>query len=155
MIGHYDVLIESLEKHILKAAKGWYPKELAILQTIPGVGPIIALTILFEIDSIDRFATRQQFASYCRLVKPRHESAGKQYGTVGSKMGNPYLKWAFSEACVHAARINPRIDKCLRRVESKYGPAKARSRLAHKIGRSVYHMLEKKKVFDEEKFVRA
>ena len=154
MIEHYDAVIASLEKQIRKVARNRFPRELATLQSIPGIGPIISWTILFELDSIDRFETRQQFSSYCRLVKPRRESGGKQYGTKGSKIGNPYLKWAFSEAAVHAARVDPKIEKYLHRLEGKHGFARARSLLAHKLGRAVYHMLRTKNVFDEECFLR-
>ena len=42
----------------------------------------------------------QKFASYRRLVKCKAESAGKLYGTQGNKIGNAYLRWAFSEAVV-------------------------------------------------------
>jgi hypothetical protein len=38
------------------------------------------------------------FLSYGRLVKCAKESAGKRYGLSGKKIGNPQLKWAFSEA---------------------------------------------------------
>ena len=154
MIEHYDKIIQSLERHILEQAKGHYAKELVLLRSIPGVGPIISLTILFEIDTIERFTTRQQFASYCRLVRPRHESAGKQYAAKGSKIGNPYLKWAFSEAAIHAARLSPRVDSQLQKLASRHGQGKAYSLLAHKLGRAVYYMLNQEKIFDEEKFLR-
>ena len=42
----------------------------------------------------------QDFVSYCRLVKCAKESAGKRHGLSGKKIGNPQLKWAFSEAAV-------------------------------------------------------
>src|SRR6266566_1490984 len=68
------------------------------LDTVPGVGKILALVLLYEIHDISRFPTVQDFVSYCRLVKPKKESAGKTYGFIGAKIGNAHLKWAFSEA---------------------------------------------------------
>ena len=74
--------------------------------------------ILYEVGDIDRFDTVQQFASYGRLVKCKAESAGKNYGTQGNKIGNAHLKWAFSEAVVCHLRGNPKaiagycIDAC-------------------------------------------
>ena len=154
MVGHYDAIIRGLEQHVLAATKANRAKELCLLQSMPGIGPILALTLMYDVDSIDRFMTRQQCCSYSRLVYPRQESAGKQSGCKGRKMGNAYLKWAFSEAAVYAARFYPRIGAYLHRLESKYGPGKSKSLLAHKLGRAVYHMLRKGTVFDEDKFLR-
>jgi len=154
LIEHYTPLITSLERHVRRAADEVYAQERAILETIPGVGLITSLTILLEIDRIDRFPTRQKFCSYSRLVYPRGQSDGKLYGTQGRKQGNPYLKWAFTEAAVHSASHCDAIGKALSRLERKYGAGKGKSILAHKLGRAVYYMLLRKKVFDLEKFLR-
>jgi transposase len=57
----------------------------ALLQTIPGIGKILGLVILYEIENINRFPTVQDFASYSRLVKSVKESRGRKYGTSGKK----------------------------------------------------------------------
>jgi transposase len=152
-ISHYDQLIVRLEQHILARAKGFQPQALAVLMSVPGIGKIIALTIALEIDTITRFDTRQQFCSYSRLVKCSRESAGKHYGEGGKKIGNPYLKWAFSEAAVHAARYCEAISAYQAKLERKHGKGKAKSLLAHRIGRAVYYMLERNQVFDLAKFL--
>ena len=69
--------LTKLEYHLNKIATRADPQTLAILQSIHGVGKFLSLTILYEIYSIDRFDTVQDFASYARLVKCQHESAGK------------------------------------------------------------------------------
>ena len=61
MAGHYDAVIRGLEQHILAATRANRAKELCLLQSIPGIGPILALTLMYELDRIDRFTTRQQF----------------------------------------------------------------------------------------------
>ena len=63
--------------------------------------------LLYEIHDISRFPRVQDFVSYGRLVKCAQESSGKRYGTSGAKIGNAYLKWAFSEAAVLFLRNNP------------------------------------------------
>ena len=65
---------------------------LHLLDSVPGVGKILGLVLLYEIHDIARFPTVQDFASYCRLVKCAKESAGKRSGTSGKKIGNAYLK---------------------------------------------------------------
>jgi hypothetical protein len=49
----------------------------------------------------------QDFVSYGRLVTCAKASAGKRYGTFGTKIGNAYLKWAFAEAAVLFLRGKP------------------------------------------------
>ena len=89
LIGHYDQLLTNLELQIVKRAKQHDPQAFHRLRTIPGVGKILALVILYEIHDIRRFPTVQDFVSYARLVKPKKESAGKVSGSGGAKIGNP------------------------------------------------------------------
>ena len=107
-----------------------------------------------EIDTLERFDSRQQFCSYARLCGARQESAGKTVGQGNAKQGNAWLKWAFSEAAVLSAQKNERIGKYLDKLSSRLGKAKALSALAHKLGRAFYHMLHKKEVFNIDKFLR-
>ncbi len=92
--------LSKIEWHIKQKATALDQHALLLLRSVPGIGLILSLTILCEIHDIDRFPRVQDFASYARLVKCKHESAGKTYGTGGGKIGNAYLKWAFSEAAV-------------------------------------------------------
>ena len=100
-----------------------------MLQTIPGVGPIISMTILLEIDTITRFDSRQQFCSYARLISPRQESDGKVVGVGNARAGNARirLKWAFSEAAVLSSQKDERMKKCLAKLQSKHGTGKGLS----------------------------
>ena len=97
----------------------------------------------------------QEFVSYCRLVKCSRQSAGKNYGFSGKKIGNVHLKWAFSEAAVLFLRNNPEGQKLLARLERKHGKAKALTILAHKLARAVYFILRREKTFDLTQFLAA
>jgi transposase len=140
LIGHYDHLLRDVELSVLKTAKQHDANTLSLLRTVPGIGEILSLVLLYEIHDIQRFPRVQDFVSYCRLVKCAKESAGKCYGTSGAKIGNAYLKWAFSEAAVLFLRTNPAGQKYLARLEKKHGKGKALTVLAHKLARAVYHM---------------
>jgi len=155
LVVHYNGIIKRLEDKILRSAQCHCSEDLDILLSIRGVGTVIALTILYEIENINRFAKVQNFASYSRLVKCSHSSAGKQSGHGGAKIGNPYLKWIFSEAAIHMARNNPRIAKRLERLEQKHGKGKGKVLLSHKIGRAVFYMLKNHSQFDEDRFLAA
>jgi transposase len=149
-----DAAIRRLEAEIEEAAQEHYPTELAVLQSTPGVGAVLSLTILLETDTIGRFDTRQQFCSYARLCGAVQESAGKRTGAGNRRAGNAWLKWAFSEAAVRSAQKDERLGRYLEKLTSRLGKPKALSALAHKLGRAFYHMLHTKEVFDVQRFVR-
>jgi transposase len=155
LITYDDELLKDLELYILKTAKHHDAHTLYLLQTIPGIGKILSLVLLYEIHQIDRFPRVQDFASYCRLVKCSKESGGKRLGTSGKKIGNAHLKWAFSEAAALFLRNNPQGQQLLSRLEKKHDKGKALSILAHKLGRAVYYMLKRQTTFDMNLFLRA
>jgi len=88
----YDTILTDLERTLIKLANHHDPVSYALLQSIHGVGRILGLVMLYEIEDIGRFPRVQDFASYSRLVKCSHESNGKKYGTNGNKIGNAHLK---------------------------------------------------------------
>lgn len=154
MLGHYDQIIRDLERHLEQSAKVHDANNFFRLQTIPGVGRIIAMTMLYEIHKIRRFKEVGDFLSYSRLVKGEHTSNGKSYGSPGKKIGNPYLKWAFSEAVPLLKRQSPQAKAFCTRIEKKHGKARANSLLAVKLGRAVYFMLRRGDVFDINRMIR-
>ena len=153
LIGHYDQLLRDVELSILKTAKQHNAQTLYLLRTVPGIGEILSLVLLYEIHDITRFPRVQDFLSYCRLVTCTKESAGKRYGTSGTKIGNAHLKWAFSEAAVLFLRANPAGQKYLTKLEKKHGSGKALTLLGQKLGRTVYYMLQRQTAFDMDKFL--
>jgi transposase len=155
LLTYYDELLRDLELSILTTAKQHDANTLYLLQTVPGIGKILSLVLLYESHNIDRFPRVQDFASYCRLVKCAKESAGKHLGTSGKKIGNAHLQWAFSEAAVLFLRNNPQGQKYLARLEKKHDKGKALTILAHKLARAVYYMLKRKTAFDIDVFLRA
>ena len=122
------------------------------LRSVPGIGKVLALTILYEIHDLARFDRVQELAWYARLVKWAHTAAGKVSGTGGAKIGNVHWKWAFSDAAVLFLRHAPGAKTLLGAIEKTHGTGKALSILAHKIGRAVYYMLSRGTVFSLERF---
>lgn len=152
LIEYLDKAIADVELTIKRLSKQHDPQVLHLLLSVPGIGPILALVILYEIHVIHRFPSVQNFTSYCRLVKCAKESAGKHYGFAGQKIGNAFLKWAFSEAAVCFLRGNVEGQKLHARLVRKHGKGKALSILAHRLGRAVYHLLRKGETFDVKRF---
>jgi transposase len=154
LIDQYDALVVELDLAIVREAKRHNADAFHRLRSVPGIGKVLALTILYEIHDITRFDRVQEFASYARLVKCQKQSGGKTLGTSGAKMGNVHLKWAFSEAAVLFLR-HTEGKKLIARIEKQHGKGKALSILAHKIGRAVFYMLSRGTVFSMEKFLAA
>src|SRR4029077_13320439 len=150
LIDALDERIAEVELHLERTAKVEDPQTFHLLKTIGGVGKILGLTLLYEIHDIRRFPSVGEFLSYARLVRCRHESAGKRLGSGGHKIGNAQLKWAFSEAVCLFLRGSERARQWKQKQEKKHGSAKALGILAARLARAVYHMLRKHEAFDEE-----
>lgn len=156
LIGHYDAQLASLEKELLKLTKRTAHRDFTLLQTAPGIGDYLGLTILHEIGDLARFPTVKDFLSYCRLVKGTVAGAGKIKGLRGARLGNPYLRWAFGEAAVVAKR-DSMLSSLAQRLETRMGgnKFKANTVLAIKLARAVYFMLKNKTAFDSDRLVAA
>jgi transposase len=153
LVENYDEQIAALETHLVKSAKVDDPTTFGFLRTVPGIGPILGLVMLYEIESIDRFAGVGNFLSYARLVACTHESAGKVKGVGGRKIGNAHLKWAFSEAASLMLRSFAPAKSWVQRQAKKRGAKKAHAILEARIGRAVYHLWRKQVAFDAKKFL--
>jgi len=152
LLNFYDKTLTNLEQELTVIAKDHDPDAYFRLRTVPGIGKILSLVILYEIHDINRFPSVQDFASYCRLVKPARESAGKRTGSGGAKIGNAHLKWAFSEAAVLFLRKNEPAKIYRARLVKRHGKAKSLTILAHKIARAVFFILKRRTVFQAQEF---
>ncbi len=152
LLGHYDRLLTDLELRLTRTAKVHDVKAFYRLRSVPGIGKILALVLLYEIHDIRRFPQVQDFVSYCRLVKCAKQSDGKHYGYSGRKIAAAHLKWAFSEAGVLCLRKNPTAQQYVARLAQKHGKPKALTILVHKLAGAVYYMLSRAQAFDATDF---
>jgi transposase len=152
LIDKLDELIARVELHLKRTAKVDDVQTYHRLRTIPGVGPILALVLLYEMHHVERFEHVGQFLSYARLAPCDHESAGKKLGSGGKKIGNAHLRWAFGEVACLFLRGSERAKQWKQKQEKKHGTAKALAILASRLGRTVYHLLRKEEAFDEDRF---
>ena len=155
MIDAYDHAIHELELFLRQAALEHDRARFQLLRTVPGIGKILGLTLLYEIQDWKRFPGVGNFLSYSRLVRGDRESAGKKGKPGGAKMGNVHLKWAFSEAAALFLRGNPPGKKFFARLERKHSKGKAMGVLAARLGRAVYFMLKRHEPFDMKRFIQA
>lgn len=154
LVQHYDEILNRLELAIKHHARDHQARLYYLLQTIPGIGPILGLNILYEVGDIHRFASPGDFVSYARLIRPKKTSAGKVVAPPAGKMGNAQLKWTFNEAACGFPRYNNWGKHYTARLKKKYGNAKALAVLAHKLGRCAYYVMTRETPFDKARFER-
>jgi transposase len=154
LVDHFDEELRRLELELSRTAKVDDPQSYYLLRSVPGIGKILALVLLYEIHDVRRFAKAGNFLSYARLVRCAHESAGKRLGSGGKKIGNPHLKWAFSEATVLLVRQLPEAKEYVEVLAKKHGKGKALSILSARLGRTVYLMLKRREPFEASRFLK-
>lgn len=146
MIEHYDEQVDALEKQVTRSASRC--SQARRLMTIPGIGPILSMTILAEMGPASRFLTADHLAAYSGLTPTVHASGGKiRYGKI-SKQGNPVLRWALVEGAMRLCMTPGPFRDFYRRVRSRKGMATARVACARKLGKMMYHMLNQKIDYD-------
>ena len=116
--------------------------------TTPGIGKILALTIMLETGDIGRFREVGHYVSYARLVGSSHWTNGKRKGSGNTKNGNAFLCWAFIEAANFAIRYNPTIRRYYQRKQARTKRIVALKAVAHKLARACYHMIKEDVAFD-------
>ena len=141
-----DTQIEILEKAVQDRVK--LRPQFGFLKTVPGIGPILALTIMLETGEIERFACVGNYASYCRCVGSQKISNGKRKGIGNTKNGNKYLAWAFVEAANFAIRFNSKIKGFYQKKKSKSNGIVAIKAVAHKLCRACYYIMKDQVAFD-------
>jgi len=141
-----DEQVQILEQIVTQRVK--LRPQFCFLKTVPGIGQILALTIMLETGDIGRFATVGNYASYCRCVGSQKVSNGKTKGKGNTKNGNKYLAWAFVEAAHFAIQFNSRIKSFDQRKKAKTKGVVAIKAVAHKLCRACYYIMRDRVPFN-------
>jgi len=144
-----DEQVQLLEQTVTQRVK--LRPQFSFLKTVPGIGEILALTIMLETGHIQRFSGVGNFASYCRCVGSQKISNGKKKGKGNTKNGNKYLAWAFIEAAHFAIQYNSKIKSFYQRKKVKTKVVVAIKAVAHKLCRACYYIIRDGVAFDVSK----
>jgi transposase len=131
--------IKTLEKAVQQRLQ--HTPAYAQLQTVDGIGPIVAQPIVLETGAMGRFPSVSHYASYCRCVGSTKISNGKRKGQGNVKNGTPYLEWASMEAAQFAIRFSPTVQRFYQRKQAKSHLMVARKAVAHKLARACYYIM--------------
>ena len=140
--------IQRLEKTIKNKVK--LNKSFQLLLTVPGIGLILAMTIMLEVGDIGRFSQVGNFASYTRSVSSNRLSNGKSKGHGNRKNGNRYLSWAFTEAAHLSRRYNEHFRSYYNRKVAQANTSLATKALSNKLARICYYIMRDQVPFREE-----
>ena len=149
LIGELKRSIQAIEKAALSEVKEWpgYRR----LQSVPGVGKILGLTMALETGPIERFAGPGEYASYCRCVKSQRLSNGKVKGANNGKNGNRYVAWAWVEAAQYARRYYGPCRQFFDRKAGQANGALATKALACKLSKAGWHVMREQTAFNWQK----
>ncbi len=146
LIAQLSDKIRRFEEKILDGIK--LKPEFELLLTAPGIGKILGLTIMLETGDIARFPKVGNYTSYCRCVRAKKLSNGKNKGANNSRNGNRYLSWAFVQVAHEAIMACPQAKKFYHRKKTKRNGALATKALAAKWCKGVYYVLKHQSPFD-------
>jgi transposase len=102
----------------------------AALETIKGMGPVLALTLRAELGTIARFPDGPHLASFAGLVPGVEISANHRWCGRITRQGSPWVRWALVEAAMHAMKRDDVTGRRARRLALRKGVLKARVPLA-------------------------
>lgn len=144
--------IHSVEKFLLE--RETTRDDVNRLLAVPGIGPVLGLTIVLESGPMGRFPGVGDYSSYCRKTPSDWTSNEKTKGHGNTRNGNPYLAWAFGTAAM-LMRCNCSVAKrYFEKKAARSHPCVAYHALAHKLTRAVYYVLRDGAPFDLAKMFR-
>jgi transposase len=140
-----DRRIDPIDRELRPLARS--DERARLLQTMPGVGPLLGLTFAAEIGEVSRFASPRKLIGYAGLA-PRISQSGERSATGAlSKAGSRTLRWAAVEAANQAWRPqNPWHEHYLR-IAARHGKNPAKSAVARKLLIAAWHMLSRREPF--------
>ena len=140
---HSNELVKKARKQLqILSEQKKYTSMIKLLRSIPGIGLVNALTILTEIEDINRFKTLDELCSYIGLV-PNTSSSGDT-DLIGdmTNRGNSFLKTTIIEAAWIAVRHDPALLLSFQKLKSKMEANKAIIRIAKKLVNRIRFVLK-------------
>lgn len=147
MIGQLDEQIKELARE-MPVPEVLEPK-IEVLRSMPGVGRLLAATILAEIGSIQRFSSPKALCSWAGMTPRVHQSgAVLRHGRI-TKEGSRYLRSAMVCAAITAIRVSPRWSGVYERIARRSGWRSAKVAVGRKMLNVIYHMLKRGEHYQE------
>jgi transposase len=155
ILHHYLDLIDAIEEKIKlvdrKVKEACKRDEICrLIESIPGIGHLLAVLIRYEIDDIQRFSSAKKLCSYAGLVPSTYSSGDKTYHGRITKQGNRWLRWALTEAAQMAVVKDVGFRGYCRRVEKRGGKKKAKIAIARKLLEIIFCVWKERRPYYEK-----
>jgi transposase len=150
-LGTLDQLSETIDESTaaltrLSRSQRWF-KQVALLKTMPGVGPITSLTILAELGDFNRFKSRSAVSNYAGIVPVVRSSNEKSFSGHITRRGPAHLRSMLVEAAWTAVGRVPQYSLLYNRVAAKKAKQIAIVAVAHRMLEDAWTMLKRDEVF--------
>jgi transposase len=119
----------------------------ALLDTIPGVGVLLGLTLASEIGDVARFGSPRKLIGYAGLAPKINQSGDRSRTGALSKAGSRTLRWAAVEAAQHGWRPSNPWHQLYTDLAGRAGKNPAKSAVARKILIAAWHVLSRQEPF--------
>jgi transposase len=148
VIDWLDGRLAPLERELFPFARA--DARVVLLQTIPGIGPLLGLTIAAEVGDVARFSSARKLVGYAGLA-PRVKQSGQSSRTGPlSKAGSKALRWAAVEAAQQAWRESNPWHQLYRDVAKRQGKTNAgKAAVARKVLIAAWHVLSREQPFKQ------
>ncbi len=139
----FNESIKNLENRIFKWAQTNCKRKMDILMSVPGIGEIGAITLIAEIGDFNDFSDSDKLSSWLGIVPNVYQSANKYYNSCITKRGSKVARWILIQiAHVVASRTKDNVLRdFFHRKKANIGFNKAIVALAHKIARTIWHLV--------------
>jgi len=147
MLEELEEKIKPLDLAVAQAAEG--SQAARLLDTHPGVGPVISLATVLTMGDVKRFPDSRSWVSYLGL-NPSEESSGqrRRLGAI-SKQGNPFLRYLLVEGAVSATKRDKSLARMYARLKAKKHHGVAKVAVARKLAVRLYWMARTQKSYPE------
>jgi transposase len=125
-----------------------YHEDLILLKSIPGIGLITAMTLLTELETMNRFEKFDHLCSFIGLVPSTHSSGDKELVGDITRRGHTVLRSAIIESAWIAARHDPALIKSYHEYCRRMDPNKAIIRIARKLLNRIRYVLKNKQPYE-------
>lgn len=142
-----ELILETTRKIRSMSRVEKYAQNIKLLETVPGVGLITAMTFLTEIENINRFQNTDHFASYIGLVPSRHSSGARENNGEMTFRGHDHLCKALIESAWIAVRWDPALTKSFYENVKRMDPNQAIIKIARKLLNRIYLVLKNKEEY--------
>jgi transposase len=149
MVKQQRGLLLKVTRHLRELSKGPdYKLAVELLTSIPGIGMLTALSLLTELETIERFENFDRLCSYIGLVPSTNSSGDNELDTGITPRRNSRLRAALVESAWIAIRNDPALLVVYQKLCGRMPGNRAIIRIAKKLLSRIVYVLRSKQKYE-------